>query len=456
VLPLYLKVPTGEEQRKSEFKLKDHVDWYEENKATVDKVSLGAWDVPLDDRGVPIKGKALGELGQRKNSLEAGLGVMFGGESDNDEPPFWLEGGKRSIPNISDFEVPEYAVFADRARRFTGLALIGSFQAGEDSLNRRFAVTTDLRLAPTTKLKPDTGSPWHGVEIEDASELPFAFVREQGAARFAISGGSATRGEELGHRSVVPLSGKVKRADAGERYLATKAGDFVRGSDVGVVIAPSKWPKVAEAGEKWIEVNVTQQTLVLWEGKRPIYATLVSTGREEYPTVLGEFRIRNKHVTATMDSNESSDVGGGPARQTARVSDDDDAPRPKAGSGPKKKDNKKDAKGKGKPAAKDAAAAAAAIPKKGDGEYGVTKRRGEGTYQLRDVPYIQYFAAGFALHAAYWHDVFGKQRSHGCVNLSPIDAHRVFKWTEPAIPDGWHAINTGEEFGEGTTVIVHE
>jgi hypothetical protein len=78
------------------------------------------------------------------------------------------------------------------------------------------------------------------------------------------------------------------------------------------------------------------------------------------------------------------------------------------------------------------------------------------TYKLRDVPYIQYFAAGVALHAAYWHDVFGKERSHGCVNLSPIDAHRVFMWTEPAIPEGWHGLNTGDGFGEGTTVIVHE
>lgn len=447
VLPLYLKIPTAEEQHKSEFKLKEHLAWYEENKETVDKVSLGAWDVPLDDRGVPIKGKELGELGQQKNSLEAGLGVLFGGQSDADPPPFWLEGGRRAIPNVSEFAVPEYAVFADRARRFTGLALVGSFQAGEESLNRRFAITTDLRLAPTTKLKPDTGSPWHGVEIEDPSMLPFAFVREQGAARFSISGGSATRGEELAHRSVVSLAGKVKRADAGERYLATKGDDYVRASDVGVVIAPRTWPKAAEAGEKWVEVSLSQQTLVLWEGKRPVYATLVSTGRAEYPTLTGEFRIKNKHITATMDSNESSDVGGGPVRKTAQKSKGES-------SKDAKKDTKKDKKAD--PKKKDDKAGAAAIPKKGDGEYGVTKRRGEGTYALRDVPYIQYFAAGFALHAAYWHDVFGKQRSHGCVNLSPIDAHRVFKWTEPAIPEGWHAINTGEEFGEGTTVIVHD
>src|SRR5690606_24390675 len=96
------------------------------------------------------------------------------------------------------------------------------------------------------------------------------------------------------------------------------------------------------------------------------------------------------------------------------------------------------------------------LAKRGDGEYGVTKRRGEDLYQLRDVPYIQYFNKGQALHAAYWHDVFGKPRSHGCVNLSPIDAHRVFQWTEPAMPSEWHGLNAGSDMGEGTTVVVHE
>jgi hypothetical protein len=160
-----------------------------------------------------------------------------------------------------------------------------------------------------------------------------------------------------------------------------------------------------------------------------------------------------------MDSNESSAVGGR-AATTALASvrtsakDDDDKPAKganpkddKAAKGPKPKDGK-DAKGAAKPGEY--------VPRKGDGEYGVTKRRGEGTFALHDVPYIQYFASGYALHAAYWHDVFGTPRSHGCVNLSPIDAHRVFFWTDPPVPEGWHAVNSNDETGEGTTVIIHE
>ncbi len=434
VLPLYLRVPNEEEQLKSEFKLKEHLEWYEQNHAEVDKTALGAFDVPLHARGVPVPGKQIGELGQGKTSQEVGLGVLFGGASEDDPIPEWLAGGKRTIANVSDFAVPDSAVFADRARRFTGLGLIGSFKTGADGFDRRFAITTDLRLAPATKLKPDSGSAWHGLEIVDPSDLPFAFVRERGVVAYTVSGDDASRGEDLAYRAVVKLSGKVKKI-AGERYLATRDGGYVRASDVGVIVAPRTFPKAGENGEKWVDVSLSEQTLILWEGKRPVYATLVSTGRKGFETITGEFRIRNKNITATMDSDEKSEMGGAP-HATASKGD----------GGAAKAEPKKPA-AEGEPAR---------IPHKGDGEYGITKRRGEGLYALKDVPYIEYFASGYALHAAYWHDVFGKQKSHGCVNLAPIDAHRVFMWTEPAVPDGWHGVNTGEEMGEGTTVIVHE
>jgi hypothetical protein len=48
-----------------------------------------------------------------------------------------------------------------------------------------------------------------------------------------------------------------------------------------------------------------------------------------------------------------------------------------------------------------------------------------------------FFARNLALHASYWHDKFGEGRSHGCVNLSPLDAHRLYFWTDPDVPPGW-------------------
>ena len=73
-------------------------------------------------------------------------------------------------------------------------------------------------------------------------------------------------------------------------------------------------------------------------------------------------------------------------------------------------------------------------------------------FELRDVPYVQYFENGYALHGAYWHDVFGQPKSHGCVNLAPEDARRLFFWTEPQIPPGWHGVARALT---GTVVFVH-
>jgi lipoprotein-anchoring transpeptidase ErfK/SrfK len=49
-------------------------------------------------------------------------------------------------------------------------------------------------------------------------------------------------------------------------------------------------------------------------------------------------------------------------------------------------------------------------------------------YFLEDVPWTLYFNRDVALHTAYWHDGFGYRRSHGCVNMAPLDARWLFEW----------------------------
>ncbi len=52
-------------------------------------------------------------------------------------------------------------------------------------------------------------------------------------------------------------------------------------------------------------------------------------------------------------------------------------------------------------------------------------------YDLPGVPWTMYFTAqGAAIHGAYWHDNFGSQWSHGCVNLSPGEAEKLYNWAE--------------------------
>jgi len=52
-------------------------------------------------------------------------------------------------------------------------------------------------------------------------------------------------------------------------------------------------------------------------------------------------------------------------------------------------------------------------------------------YDLPGVPWNLYFTQGGAvIHGAYWHDSFGSQYSHGCVNL-PVDIARIlYQWAD--------------------------
>jgi len=56
-------------------------------------------------------------------------------------------------------------------------------------------------------------------------------------------------------------------------------------------------------------------------------------------------------------------------------------------------------------------------------------------YFIEDVPWTMYFHEGYSIHAAFWHDAFGFQRSHGCVNLAPRDALWIFNWADPFTPE---------------------
>lgn len=449
--PQYLRIPTKKEQIDSEFKLEEHLATFVAERAEWQRIVLGSNDMPLDSRGVAsptVKPPPGFRPATEWNEIE-----LFGGRDG--KIPWWLEGG-RQIPNVSGYQVPAYAVFADRVRRKTGLSFVDAFSTRSQDLEREFAVAVDLRLIPVSKVKPDSGSAFHGIELSPKFPFPFAFVvLEKSEAFQLLKAKDAVRSVgPVPRRSVVPLTGQA-RIKAGARYYQTAKDKTVwlRASDIGVVARPQTLPPEAARGEKWVDISIGQQTLVLYEGSRPWYATLISSGRDRngdpkttLSTPTGSFRIRSKHIAAAMDSNENSSVAGGTRASTPRLSGDAKATAQRLLA----------AEEAGKALDEEDQRRLANIKKGRHPEYGITVRRGAANFELRDVPWIQYFAAGYALHGAYWHDVFGVPRSHGCVNLAPIDARVVFLWTEPPVPEGWHGINVGEETAPGTLIVIRE
>ena len=63
---------------------------------------------------------------------------------------------------------------------------------------------------------------------------------------------------------------------------------------------------------KHVDVDITKQLLVAYDGPMPAYVTLVSTGKkgtdeEPFDTPTGRFRIRSKQVTSNMDGTTATD-----------------------------------------------------------------------------------------------------------------------------------------------------
>ena len=82
-----------------------------------------------------------------------------------------------------------------------------------------------------------------------------------------------------------------------------------------------------------------------------------------------------------------------------------------------------------------------------DGEAGA----GRG-YDLPGVPWVSFFTStGVSFHGTYWHNDYGKPRSHGCVNLTPSDAKFIYRWTRPNVPRETQYLYKP---GEGTRVRI--
>lgn len=58
--------------------------------------------------------------------------------------------------------------------------------------------------------------------------------------------------------------------------------------------------------DKWIEINVTTQTVTAYEGSMPVKSVVVSTGIARTPTVLGTFKVYRKIPSQTMSGGSQA------------------------------------------------------------------------------------------------------------------------------------------------------
>jgi lipoprotein-anchoring transpeptidase ErfK/SrfK len=308
-----------------------------------------------------------------------------GGEGGS--KPWWQTDKKKPSVSLADLERDADGNLAKRMVKGFFVAVDKSFGWND----RLWYRTTGGLVAPADRMYINKPPESKGVDWPEGAKL-VGFVLSDKARKYELSsdGKAMKDAGKLALRSAVGLTGEAKEV-GGAKYLRTLDGSWVKSQQCAVT-EPGTRPSDVAPDEKWVDVDLSSKTLVLFVGDEPVYAALVSPGKrsrdkkKDHATPTGSWRIREKHVTVTMDGDGAS---------------------------------------------------------------------GDLPYSIEDVPFVAYYKGSYALHGAFWHSNFGREMSHGCVNLSPRDARVVFDFVEPRLPKGWHAV-WATKAKPGSLVVVHD
>jgi len=329
-------------------------------------------------------------------------------EQNVDEPivatdpiPYFLEGGKRTAGggNYSNA-----ALVWRRAPNGVILSYSRAFEAN----GRVWLLTPDSMVVPAERTQQMVRSKFHGVHFDTAKErLPFGWNRSKAPlALFTKENGRFVKTERMvAPKTFVEIhDAPEKDGDFAYYPLRNEPGMYLPKTTVvekqldqpvSITRAATKMPKSVPDGERWIEARIRPGTMVAYEGLTPMFTTLFSPGKGG-PPVPG--LDHEKYMT--------TGVGTYPIEWKERAS----------------------------------------VMSSEDGEPKIS--------WYTDVPNQQYLRAPLAMHAALWHQDFGKRKSKECVNVSPEDSHFLFGWTAPTLPEGWNGIRPGDGNGKSTPVVI--
>ena len=82
---------------------------------------------------------------------------------------------------------------------------------------------------------------------------------------------------------------------------------WVEARKVAQVSINTKPPDGSNNATRWIDVNLAEQTLAVYDQNQLIFATVIATGQDPFWTRPGLFKIYQKKLTETMRNNDPSD-----------------------------------------------------------------------------------------------------------------------------------------------------
>jgi lipoprotein-anchoring transpeptidase ErfK/SrfK len=209
------------------------------------------------------------------------------------------------------------------------------------------------------RASPAAYTDFQGLLFYENPRNDFGWIIDRTPSYTEPSFSAQTSGKEYYQRDVIQV---YKTVEAEQVFWYEIAPDeWVNSLKARVVTFSPERPDGVES-DRWIEVNLFQQTLSVYEDGNLVFATLIASGYEPFYTQPGIFQIYEKKPLETMRGAFEADRS----------------------------------------------------------DY----------YYLEDVPWTMYYDEARALHATYWHTLFGYRQSHGCINLSPGDANWLYQWAD--------------------------
>lgn len=319
------------------------------------------------------------------STLDAGAPESPEEAQNPPQKPWWQSDEKDPQISLSDLEQDADGNLAKRMVKGFFVAVDKNFSWNGRSWFR----TTNGLVAPSDRMWINKPPESKGIAYPEKATAVF-FVLGDKAKKYEVKGDKVKETGKLARYAGFGLTGKSLEVE-GATYRETLDGFWVKSQNGAITEAGARPSDVGEK-EKWVDVDLSSKTLLLFEGDKPVYAALMSPGKhsrnkkKDHSTPTGAWRVREKHIAVTMDGDGAS---------------------------------------------------------------------GDLPYSIDDVPYVAYFSGSYALHGAFWHSNFGREMSHGCVNLSPADAKHVFAFVEPTLPRGWHAVWASDE-KRGSMIVVHD
>jgi hypothetical protein len=191
-----------------------------------------------------------------------------------------------------------------RLAKSTVMAIVGSWTAPDESKEpQRLGLKMDGRFVRADDLEAAQGSSFVGAHLTDELALPLAYVLRRGVRKWKMKDGTAIKTEELPYHTRLELTGRYRTVQ-GNQFWATENDEWVRHKDVTILRKRHEFPEFATGEQKWVDISIVTGAAIAYEGKKPVFATLVSVGRDRLgdpqataSTERGTFRVVQKQIT---------------------------------------------------------------------------------------------------------------------------------------------------------------